>query len=130
MVSPTDHCMYCIGGGTQYCYPSNISDAWLRIRKPLAYRESTYMYESKCALPLRNNCLPCYSSFYFGFSRQGSPQRICHLHLLVGPILLHPSRHFNRKPPLLGLPIFLFPGSSTLNLLLPIYPSYLPPLII
>ena len=72
------------------------------------------------------NLLPL-SSFNFGFSRQGSPNRIFHLHLVLSSASssvtsttamssLNTSIYV-----LLVLPRFLFPGSSILSIIVPIH---------
>ena len=69
------------------------------------------------------------SSSSFGFSYQGSPQRIFFLQFLLSTVSSSVTStsamsSFTTSINLLfGLPRFLFPGNSILSILLPIYPS-------
>ena len=69
------------------------------------------------------------SSSSFGFSHQGSPQRIFLLQLFLSTVSSSVTStsamsSFTTSINLLfGLPRFLFPGNSILSILLPIYPS-------
>ena len=69
------------------------------------------------------------SSSSFGFSHQGSPQRIFHLQLLLSSVsssVTPTSAMSSFTTPinlLFGLPRFVFPGNSILSIILPIYPS-------
>ena len=70
----------------------------------------------------------CYSS-YFGLSHQGSPQPIFHIQLFLSSVSSSVTSTSATSPfitsinLLFGLPRFLFPGSSIISILLPIYPS-------
>ena len=69
------------------------------------------------------------SSSSFGFSHQGSPQRIFHLQLFLSSVSSSDtstsalSSFTTSINLLLDLPRFLFHGNSILSILLPIYPS-------
>ena len=69
------------------------------------------------------------TSSSFGFSHQGSPQRIFFLQFLLSTVSSSVTStsamsSFTTSINLLfGLPRFLFPGNSILSILLPIYPS-------
>ena len=77
---------------------------------------------------LRSRC-EWLSSSSFGFSHQGSPQRIFYLQLFLSSVSSSVTStsamsSFTTSVNLLfGLPCFLFPGNSILSILLPIYPS-------
>ena len=69
------------------------------------------------------------SSSSFSFSLQGSPQWIIHLHSILSSASFSVTSTSAMSSLatsinlLFGRPLFLFPGSSILNILLPIYPS-------
>ena len=69
------------------------------------------------------------SSSFFGFSHQGSPQRIFHFQLFLSSVSSSVtstsamSSFATSINLLFGLPRFPFPGNSILSTLLPIYPS-------
>ena len=74
-------------------------------------------------------CKTILPSSSFGFSHQGSPQRIFFLQFLLSTVSSSVTStsamsSFTTSINLLfGLPRFLFPGNSILSILLPIYPS-------
>ena len=86
-----------------------------------------------CNAPVTPGLRPGYdlpsSSSSFGFSHQGSPQRIFFLQFLLSTVSSSVTStsamsSFTTSINLLfGLPRFLFPGNSILSILLPIYPS-------
>ena len=84
------------------------------------------MTDDVCIIILKSNKQ---SSSSFGFSHQGSPQRIFLHQLFLSTVSSSVtstsamSSFTTSINLLIGLPRFLFPGNSILSILLPIYPS-------